>query len=75
MTNAHHGTDSNHSVTRFEHGRFWTANPSQPEADTMIVNEQGRIAWIGQATELPEIYTGSACRTVNLEALVLFQDL
>ena len=33
----------------------------------MIVNEQGRIAWIGQATELPEIYTGSACRTVNLE--------
>ena len=67
MTSTHHDADSKHSVTRFEHGRFWTANPSQPEADTMIVNEQGRIAWIGQATELPEIYTGSACRTVNLE--------
>ena len=51
--------------TRFENAAILTEDPACPRADTMVV-QGGSIAWVGWADDVPERFTGDACRAVDL---------
>ena len=51
---------------RLEHARIFTADPAHPEADTLVIGRDGRIAWVGAAGELPAELAGSRIRAVDL---------
>ena len=46
--------------TRFIGGRITTEDPAQPEADALVTDATGRIAWIGWANKLPAAFAGDA---------------
>lgn len=52
--------------TRFIGGRITTEDPAQPEADALVTDATGRIAWIGWANELPAAFAGDAYEEVDL---------
>ena len=51
---------------RIEHAAILTEDPSNPHADTMVIDGE-RIAWVGWADELPQTYAGDACETVDMD--------
>ena len=53
--------------TRFIGGRITTEDPAQPEADALVTDATGRIAWIGGANELPAAFAGDAYEEVDLD--------
>lgn len=52
--------------TRFIGGRITTEDPAQPEADALVTDATGRIAWIGWANKLPAAFAGDAYKEVDL---------
>ena len=52
--------------TRFIGGRITTEDPAKPEADALVTDATGRIAWIGWANKLPAAFAGDAYKEVDL---------
>lgn len=53
--------------TRFIGGRITTEDPAQPEADALVTDATGRIAWIGWANKLPAAFAGDSYEEVDLD--------